>query len=179
MVVKRTDDEQEMKKIDKVLFDIATAINNNDRQQINNYINQLLNNVRNLRNECNKDALRYHITKFLLRFLTTFPSVKVNACENFETFLIEALDSVRFEKEALQELSNYLTFSKKNGEYDNNLLISFGVLMTILIYHNNRMEEAHLSSKIWNCGMSGITYFPSSSVVTVNFSPLTLIVRFA
>ena len=36
--------------------------------------------------------------------------------------------------------------------------------MTILIYHNNRMEEAHLSSKIWNCGMSGITYFPSSSV---------------
>ena len=104
---------QEEQKINKILEDIVIAISNNDKQKINDFINQLLSNVRKLNKDCNKDVIGYYIFKFLMRFFVTFPGVRVSACENFDTFLTKALDSVKFEKNSLQDLKKYLMFCKK------------------------------------------------------------------
>ena len=171
MDVIKKENEQFDEKLNKIFEGISIAIINNDKQKVNDFINQSLCNVRKLRNECNKDAIRYYISKFLMRFLVTFPGIRVNACEKFDVFLTKALESVYFEKESLRELRNYLTFCKTNGEYDD-LLLSFSILITILLLHNNRIDEGSVNASIWNCGMSGITYVPSSSVKIEDTSSL-------
>ena len=60
---------------------------------------------------------------------------------------------------------------QKNENYDQ-VLFSFILLLTIVALRNNRVEVGKVNANILNCGMSGITYVPSSSLVEDNMDSL-------
>ena len=88
--------------------------------------------------------------------------MRTEACEILHESINRGLDDIEFEKKSLLELKKYLSNCKKSKEY-NNLPLSFGILLYLLIMHNDRTEKLKIDADIWKCGLSGIRYIPAVS----------------
>lgn len=157
--------QEEIKKIDEIdkvemiISDIQSAIENKNECDINNYINQIAINIKKLMTAANQDRLTYIIVQFLNKVLAGTPTVRKEACELLHNNINGALEDVNFEKQSLIELKKYLINCKKNKEYSN-LPLSFAILICLLAMQNNRTEKLKIDADIWKCGISGIRYIP-------------------
>ena len=156
-IINRTNEE----KIEFVISSIGEAVNNKDKKEINSYINQIASNVRNLLKECNKDTIAYIIARFLNRLIANAPTVRIDACERFDEDLTSYINNIEYEKYVLKELKKHLKYCSRNNEYDK-LALSFGILMSVFILHNDRTEKMKISTQVWDCETKGIRYIPVS-----------------
>lgn len=151
----------EIDKIEMIIADIQTAIENKNEGEINNYINQTAINVKKLLKVANHDKVLYMTVQFLNKIIAGTPTVRKEACELLHNNINSALEDLEFEKQSLIELKKYLINCKKNKEYSN-LPLSFGILICLLAMQNNRTEKLKLDADIWKCGISGIRYIPAT-----------------
>lgn len=148
-------------KIGFVISSIGEAVGTGDVKAIDSYVSQIASNVRKLLKECNKDTIAYIIARFLNRLIANAPTVRVDACERFDADLTNCINNIEYEKYVLKELKKYLNHCSRNKEYDN-LALSFGILMSVFILYNDRIEKMTISSQVWDCGIKGISYIPVS-----------------
>lgn len=146
-------------KVEVAISMIQDAINTNDMVQINSYVNQIGKNIRNLLKDCNKDLIICLMDRFFNRIITTFPSIRVEACERFDDELVGYMNNIEYEKYALNEVKKYLKYCSRYKVYDD-LALSFGILIAILVLHNDRNERMKTSIDVWDCGIKGIRYIP-------------------
>lgn len=140
---------------------IGEAVSNNNLKQISSYINQINNNVRNLLIDCNKDMIICLIDKLYNRLVSNFPSIRMDVCERLDEDLTIYMSNIEYEKYVLKEVRKYLKYCSRRHEYDD-LTLSFGILIAILILHNDRTDRMKTSIDVWECGISGIRYIPVS-----------------
>lgn len=152
----------EDEKIKMILTDIQSAIDSKDEQQINNYIKQIALNIKKLMSAANQDKVSYIIIQILNKIVATSPTMRTEACEILHESINRGLEEIEFEKKSLLELKKYLSNCKKSKEY-NNLPLSFGILLYLLIMQNDRTEKLKIDADIWKCGLSGIRYIPAVS----------------
>ena len=148
-------------KLEFVISSIEQAVNNRDMKAIDNYVSQIASNVRKLLKECNKDTIAYIIARFLNKLIANAPTVRVDACDRFDADLTNCINNIEYEKYVLKEIKNYLKYCSRSKEYDK-LALSFGILMSVFILYNDRIEKMKISSQVWDCETKGIRYIPVS-----------------
>lgn len=151
----------EIDKVEMIIADIQTAVENKNEGEINSHINQIAINIKKLMKALNHDKSLYMTVQFLNKIIMGSPTVRKEACELLHDNINSALEDLNFEKQSLIELKNYLINCKKNREYSN-LPLSFGILICLLAMQNNRTEKLKLDADIWKCGISGIRYIPAT-----------------
>ena len=149
----------EVEKLDIIIANIQSSIDNKNEKEINHYINQIAVNIKKLMGSANQDKITYIIIQFLNKIVAGSPTMRTEVCEYLHEAINSALDDIKFEKESLLELKNYLTSCKKTKEY-NDLPLSFCILICLLSMQNNRTEKLKVDADIWKCGLSGIRYIP-------------------
>lgn len=148
-------------KIEFVISSIGEAVNNRDMKAIDSYVSQIASNVRKLLKECNKDTIAYIIARFFNKLIANAPTVRIDACERFDEDISNYINNIEYEKYVLKEIKKYLKYCSRSKEYDN-LSLSFGILMSVFILYNNRIEKMKISSQVWGYGIKGISYIPVS-----------------
>ena len=155
-------DNEKQDLVEVAIDSIQESVSNEDFGMVNSYVYQIRQRVRILLKECNSDTIACFMMKLLNRFASTFPSVRIEACERLDEELTIYMNNIEYEKYVLKELKKYLRYCSRSRGYDD-VDLSFGILIALLVLHKDRNKRIKNSMDVWNCGIKGIRYIPVSN----------------
>lgn len=148
---------------DESICYINSIKSSKEEKEINLLIKELLGSTKGLISEVNENKLIFKLIKFLNKILASKSGVDESICAQLDECLIKTLADIKFEKEVLLELKQYLKDSKKNKEYDN--LDRIFVLLISTIYFRDCTKENYITTlDIWKNALKGINYIPPKSI---------------
>lgn len=154
---------EDVEKINTMISKINEAARSGNKNEINDMVNQIYNNLQNLYKNSRKDEILYRILIILNKIASTNPSYRNSACQTFDDSLIAMVKNTKFEKMALKNIKKYLATVRKTKDCDN-LSLSFIILVSLLGMQTVRDKKISEDIDVWRSGISGIRYVPAEKI---------------
>lgn len=155
----------EDEEFDIALVDVERAIDGKDKLEIEDIIDEMIENIKDMIKDANRDKIGYVIMKYLSKLQNKIgaysPMLRAEFYQVLYERINEGLDCIKFEKQTLVELKRYLINCKENRYYDD-LMVAFHVLVGLLGMRSERIEQLDIDIDVCQCGSKGIDYIPNN-----------------